>query len=153
MYTMKKKILSFITDGKKFLALRNNPEDPDRHGGDFCFVVTGGVDDGEDYDAAVSREVKEETGLDVKEVFDLNWGSVYKDWEGVCRELNFVSFADSHQAVILDAVEVVEYKWLSLDDFVSLIRWDDDKSLLKEVLKRALRKGRYFQKLEVKKYY
>ena len=42
------KILSFVTDGERFLLLRNNFEDLS-HGGDFWSVVTGSVEGGEDY--------------------------------------------------------------------------------------------------------
>ena len=73
---MKKKILSFIVHNRKFLALRNNSKSI-KHGGDFWFIVTGLVEDKETVKDAVKREIKEETGLDVNEIFPLNWRSIY----------------------------------------------------------------------------
>lgn len=73
---MNKKILAFVCDGKRFLALRNNSQDPS-HGGDFWFTVTGSIEKDENEKGAIKREVKEETDLDVKGVLDLNWGSIY----------------------------------------------------------------------------
>jgi 8-oxo-dGTP pyrophosphatase MutT (NUDIX family) len=73
---MNKKILAFVCDGEKFLLLRNNSKDP-THGGDYWFTVTGNVEANESIEETVKREIKEETNLDVSEIFNLNWGSVY----------------------------------------------------------------------------
>lgn len=146
---MKQKILSFITDGEKFLALRNNPENPEKHGGDFWFVVTGGINKNESFENAVQREIKEETDLDVKEVFNLNWGSVYDSWQGVCKEFNFLSFVKKASKINLDMIERVEYQWLNLEKFANIIKWDDDKELLKQVLQKALKKEKYFKRLNI----
>jgi len=148
---MVKKVLSFITDGKKFLALKNNPKNPKKYGGDFWFVVTGGVEKDESLEEAVKREIKEETNLKVIDIFDLKWGSIYKNWQGICEELNFIAFVNSRK-VKLDNKEVVDFKWLDLENFVDLINWDDDKVLLKKVLIKSLQRKRYFDKLNVIKY-
>lgn len=139
---MKQKILSFITDGKKFLALRNNPSDP-KHGGDFWFVVTGGVEKNESSNNAVIREVKEETNLDVITIVNLNWGSKYKCFDEECIEKNFLSFVKPGEVLLNE--EKVEYQWLDLEEFVTLIRWGDNKNLLIKVLKKALNKDQYFK--------
>ena len=102
-----KKILSFITDGEKFLALRNNFQDSEKHCGDFWFVVTGEVEDKESLNDAVKREINEETNLKVKEVFELNWGSIYECWQGTCYEKNFISFIENTSRIKLDIKEVV----------------------------------------------
>ncbi|MBS3086882.1 NUDIX domain-containing protein [Candidatus Pacearchaeota archaeon] len=145
---MKQKILSFIVHDRKFLVLRNNPHP--KHGGDFWFVVTGGVEKGENQVEAVKREVFEETGLIVNEIFDLNWGSVYKWEKDLCEELNFVSFVDSENIILNE--EHTEHEWLNLDSFIDRIKWEDDKELLRKVLKKALNKKQYFKKQEIKDY-
>jgi 8-oxo-dGTP pyrophosphatase MutT (NUDIX family) len=145
-----KKILSFITDGENFLALRNNFQDSEKQGGDFWFVVTGEVEDKENLNDAVKREIKEETNLEVKEVFELNWGSIYECWQGICNEFNFISFVKSENIILNE--EHVEYVWLNLEDFIKKIKWDDDKELLKKVLKKALKKERYFNELLIHDY-
>ena len=149
---MKQKILAFITDGKKFLALRNNPIHPELHGGDFWFTVTGGVKKNETKEQTVVREIKEETGLNVKDVFDLNWASVYENWEGECGEFNFIAFVNPKQKIKLDNEEVINFDWLILEEFVEVIRWNDDKDLLKKVLEKGLNKKSYFKKLEIADY-
>ena len=69
---MQKKILTFIIHEKKILALYSEPHP--KHGEGGWFVVTGSVEKNEDFEEAVSREVMEETGLAVEEIFPLNWG-------------------------------------------------------------------------------
>jgi|TARA_B100001964_G_C13948625_1_gene472265 8-oxo-dGTP pyrophosphatase MutT (NUDIX family) len=145
---MQKKILSFICRDNKFLALRNSPYK--EHGGDFWFVVTGGVNEGESYNEAVKREIKEETNLDIKETLNLNWGSVYNWGEDTCEELNFISFAEQEEISLNE--EHVEFQWLDLNDFVKRIKWDDNKEILKKVLEKALDKKLYFKGLEIKDY-
>jgi len=146
---MNKKILAFIYDGRKFLALRNNSKDPS-HGGDFWFSATGSLEKGETEKEAVKREVKEETGLDVLEIFDLNWGSVYF-WGGKeHKEKNFIAFVRK-KAVKL-SVEHAEYEWLTTEEFVKKIKWYLDKKELIEVLKRGTKRQRLFDKEKIEDY-
>ncbi len=134
---MKQKILSFITDGKKFLALRNSPYEQEKHGGDFWFTVTGAMENSESREEAVKREIKEETGLDVKKTFDMNWSSRYRWFDEDCEEHNFLSLVKHTDKIILNE-EHTEFKWLSLDNFIGLIKWDDDKEVLKQNLQKFL---------------
>lgn len=145
---MKRKILSFITDGKKFLALRNHPHP--EHGGDFWFVVTGGVEEGESSKEAVAREIKEETGLNFEKIFPLNWGSVYSWKNEVCEEINFLTFVKKREIVLNE--EHIESEWLNMDDFIKRINWEDDKKLLKSVLKKAIKSELYFKEKTIKDY-
>ncbi len=129
---MTNKILAFITDGKEFLALKNNSQDPS-HGGDFWFTVTGAIEE-ETQEEAVAREVKEETGLKVKKIIDLNWKSNYL-WKGEeCEESNFLVLVNKKDITLNE--EHTAYKWLKLKDFIELIGWDDDKKVLLERLNR-----------------
>ena len=70
---MNKKILSFIYNKKKnkFLILKTNGDEPEVHGKSHWFTTTGSVEKEESYEEAVRREVKEETDLDVKEIYFL----------------------------------------------------------------------------------
>ena len=139
---MKKKVLSFITDGKKFLALRNNPSEPEKHGGDFWFTVTGSVENEEDYEDAVKREVQEETGLIVKKLISLNWGCIYKNWQGENEEHYYLAFV-SPGKIILD-IEHIDYEWLSFPKFLNRIKWDGNKKELKRILDEALNSNSAF---------
>lgn len=145
---MQKKILTFIVYGKKILALYSEPHP--KHGEGGWFVVTGGINEGEDYEEAVSREVIEETGLGVNEIFPLNWGSVYTWRDEVCEEHNFISFVNSKDVILNE--EHSKYEWLNIDKFIEMIKWDDDKELLKKILKKALNKESHFKKFTIKDY-
>ena len=145
---MQKKILTFFVHGKKILTLYS--ESHPQHGEGGWFVVTGAIENNESSKDAVRREVKEETGLDVKDVFDLNWGSIYEWWNQVCEEYNFISFVNNDKVTLNE--EHSKYKWLDLDKFIELIKWDDDKELLRRVLEKALYRKIHFKNFTIKDY-
>ena len=143
---MNKKILAFVCNGEKFLLLRNNSKDP-AHGGDYWFTVTGSVESNESIEDAVKREVKEETNLDVSEIFDLKWGSIYS-WGGKDHsENNFFVFVNNGEIILNE--EHVDSEWLSLDEFIERIKWEDDKELLKIVLEKAIKRELFFKKEKI----
>ncbi len=142
---MKQKILSFIFSEGKFLALYSKPHP--EHGSGGWFVLTGSVEKNETREQAVRREIKEETNLDVLELSFLNWGSIYNWGMDACEEQNFFSLV-KHGKIILNE-EHSEFKWLELDEFIKLIKWDDDKKILKKVLKNAIKKKKFFKELNI----
>tara|TARA_Y100000310_G_scaffold326367_1_gene391175 strand:- start:801 stop:1256 length:456 start_codon:yes stop_codon:yes gene_type:complete len=145
---MKQKVLSFIYDGERFLALHSDPHP--EHGEGGWFVVTGGVDEGETNKEAVIREIIEETGLTVNKIFPLNWSSIY-DWgDDVCEEYNFLSFVDIGDIILNE--EHSKYEWLDLPEFVKRTKWGGDKDILTNVLKAAIDEKVYFDKPEIKDY-
>lgn len=140
---MNRKILAFVYDGNKFLALRNNPEDLS-HGGDFWFTITGSIKKGETEVEAIKREVKEETNLVVTEIFDLNWGSIYSWQNEDHQEKNYIALVDKGDIVL--SKEHEGFEWLELEDFVNRIKWGLDKSELMAVLSKAIRKELFFKR-------
>lgn len=145
---MQKKILAFVVHGKKILALYSEPHL--KHGDGGWFVITGGVENNESHEEAVKREVIEETGLVAMDIFPLNWGSVYKWDKEICEEHNFIVFVKSEEITLNE--EHSRYKWLDIDKFIEIIKWDDDKKLLKRVLEKALNKEKYFKEFTIKDY-
>ena len=143
---MNKKILAFVCNGKKFLALRNNPKDP-KHGGDFWFTVTGSIENGENETKAIRREIKEETNLEVIEIFDLNWGSVYGWNNKEFNEKNYIAFVKEGSIKLNN--EHIDYEWLGLDDFIRRIKWGLDKKELLNVLRVGLKKELFFKKPKI----
>ncbi len=133
---MNKKILAFVYDGHKFLALRNNPQDP-IHGGDFWLTVTGSLHEKETDKEAVSREIKEETNLETKEIFYLNWNSIYSWQKRDQYEKNYIAFVENKPIKLNE--ENIEYEWLNLKDFITRITWKLDKAELKKVLEKAIK--------------
>ena len=143
---MNKKILAFVFNGEKFLLLRNNPKDP-VHGGDYWFITTGSVEANESLEEAIRREIKEETNLDVSEIFNLNWGSVYS-WGGEdYSENNFLAFVKKEKITLNE--EHINFEWLNLGDFIKKIRWDLNKEELKKVLQKAVKKELFFKKKKI----
>jgi len=143
---MNKKILAFVFDGEKFLLLRNNSKDP-AHGGDYWFTVTGSIEANESIKDAVIREVKEETDLEVTEILDLKWNSIYS-WGGENHlEKNFLTFVKKERVILNE--EHIEAEWLKLEEFVAKIDWSLDKEELKKVLKKALNKKTHFKKEKI----
>jgi len=143
---MKQKILSFVVYNGKFLALRNNSKSI-KHGGDFWFIVTGSVEDKETVKDAVKREIKEETGLDVNEIFPLNWRSIYSWNNNDYEEENFIVFVNKC-AVKLNE-EYTEFKWLNIDEFIDIMKWDSNKRILKKVLELGLKRKNFFKKIKI----
>jgi len=146
---MNQKILAFIYDikNKKFLILKTAESLEEVHGPSKWFTVTGEVESKETIGQAVKREVKEETNLDVIDLFSLNWGSIY-DWnKNTYKELNYIAFVEDGEVVLNE--EHIEFEWLKLDEFVKRISWGDDKELLKTILYKAVNKKLYFSKLNL----
>jgi len=138
---MNKKILSFIycKKNKKFLILKTGKSNEKVHGKSKWYTVTGSVEEKESCEGAVRRELFEETGLKAREVRNLKWGCRY-EWQGkIHEELYFISFVDS-ELVRPDNLEVINFRWLTIDEFVELIEWLGDKNELKSMLRSGLNK-------------
>ena len=143
---MNKKILAFIYNGKKFLSLRNNPENAN-FGGDFWFTVTGTIEENESAEDAVKREIREEIGLEVDDILYLNFDSIYK-WAGKEHlERNYIVFTKDNE-IKLDN-EHVEYKWQDIVSFIKDIKWDYNKKELFIVLNKAVKKELFYKKQKI----
>jgi len=131
---IKKKILAIIyrriNEKIEFLALKNNPLNLE-HGGDYYFVVTGGVKKNEALQTAVRREISEETGITkIFKIIDLDKICEYicaGEGDFLCQESEFLVEV-SDEIIELDN-EHIEYKWLERDAFADLIAWNDKNDL------------------------
>lgn len=128
----KEKILSFIINNDKLLLLLGSDKDPQFHES-FWYVVTGSVEKVDKLlEDCVKREIKEETNLDIYKIIDLNEVIEYDSLGCHCIEHLFISFTNSKEVILNE--ESIDYKWCSLDEFIQLIKWYDDKNQLKEKL-------------------
>ncbi len=133
-----KKILTFIKNkNNELLLLHNNPVNP-IHGGDIWYTVTGGV---EEYDNSledtVKREIKEETNLDVIDTKYLNINYKYTSRRGIeCTEYVFISLVKDGNIILNE--ESIEYKWLSINDYIKEIHWYGNKEELRNLLEKTL---------------
>lgn len=141
------KILTFIVKDDKFLILKGNKNDPQFHES-FWYVVTGGVENIDaSFEDAVKREVKEECGIDVYNIKPLNLTFIYNSLGKKCIEKAFVSFSNSENIVLNE--ENIEYRWCTLEEFISIVKWYGDKEKLRYVLKCILDNKIPFEKEEI----
>jgi 8-oxo-dGTP diphosphatase len=84
--------------------------------GFFC-LPGGHIDRFESADAAVCREVKEETGLDFKGTFQGKSEEIYPD-----KNIHNIAlvYSGHAQGQLNFNEEVTEYKWVSFDEAVSM---------------------------------
>ena len=145
---MQKKVLAFVVNNEKILALYSEPHP--EHGKGGWFTVTGGVEENESYEQAVRREILEETNLLTKKIIPLNWGSIYNWRPNICEELNYLAFVESGEIKLNE--EHIKYEWLTISDFIDKIKWSDDKNILKKVLEKALKGDLFFKNIKMVDY-
>jgi 8-oxo-dGTP pyrophosphatase MutT (NUDIX family) len=139
------KVIVFIARKKgnsyEWLARRNAPSP--EHGGDRWYVVTGNVDAGELPEHAAKREVAEETGINkITKLVELPIVNTYESdkYAGAkFTEYGFLCLADFAGKVKLNE-ESTAAEWLTLNDFIAKIWWDDDKAKLQKILHEAITK-------------
>ena len=143
-----KKICTFVINGEnKILLLLGSDKDPQFHRS-FWYVVTGGCEDYDDtIEDTVKREVKEETGLNVKENIYLNWIFKYESLGQSVRNM-YMHHLWMNGEIVLNE-ESIDFKWCDIDDFVNLIEWTGDKRELKNVLVSAINKKIYFKDIKI----
>ncbi len=89
----------------------------------YTTSCSGHVDTGEDYDTAVVREMKEETGLDVELADLLKIGKILPSaktgWEfTMVYQMN----CKGDEKLVAPPSEVEEFKWIAVDDFEKSIK-------------------------------
>ena len=60
---------------------------------------------------------------------------------------NFFVFVNNGEIILNE--EHVDSEWLSLDEFIERIKWEDDKELLKIVLEKAIKRELFFKKEKI----
>lgn len=106
-----------INPDKKFLLIQRASKDDSLPG--FWELPSGGIDEGEDMETSVIREVKEESGIDIsKENLKLVDSESYSftkengDIKNVTETTYLVSLDNTPEVILSD--EHVNYQWVSL---------------------------------------
>ncbi|MBN8572119.1 MAG: NUDIX pyrophosphatase [Ignavibacteria bacterium] len=125
----------------KFLVLKRS-DDAKVHPG-IWQIVTAKIDEGEKaYDTA-RREVKEETGLEPRELYvapSINHFYNYMD-DSINLVPVFIAEVDSEDVKISD--EHSEFEWLSYDEALGRIHWVSQKKMVKEAFEHIKSKELY----------
>ena len=101
----------------------------------FWYVVTGAKEESDlSLEETVIREVAEETDLKLEEIINLDWILEYESLGKKCMEHVFISYTNGNNIVLNE--ESIDYRWCSLDEFINLIKWYEDKNKLKEILSK-----------------
>lgn len=145
------KILTFVVNElNEILLLKGNQNDP-QFNKSFWYTVTGGYEKKDKkLENTVIREVKEETGLIVKECIYLNWIFKYESLGKKCIEYVYMSFVKKDNVILNE--ESTSFIWCDLDEFIEKTKWYGNKTYLKKVLSYALQRKIFFKKEEIEEF-
>lgn len=117
--------------------------------GGFWQGVTGGVEGDESVVDAVYREVFEETRIRredvisfIEDVFECEF-----ETEGfnklfgrktIIKSYDFGMQVSKEQRIVIDPKEHNEYKWVSYNQALKLLKWENNKNALKELKKKLI---------------
>jgi 8-oxo-dGTP pyrophosphatase MutT (NUDIX family) len=117
----------------KVLILKRTPE---RSG--YWQPVCGGVENGENLNATVVREVLEETGISkINSIIDLNYTFTYKETKnGKLMNMQDFCFAVEINNIlnIKLSEEHEEYKWCSYDEAKEYLKWQHNLIALEKLM-------------------
>jgi len=120
-------IYADVQTGRQVLLLKVCPER-----GSSWQPVTGGVEEGESFEAAALRESIEETGLTfTSKPKSLHFEHAFVGRWGAAREHAFALRADSVGVVTLDPREHVEYRWALLEEAMKLLPFSHQRESLR----------------------
>jgi 8-oxo-dGTP pyrophosphatase MutT (NUDIX family) len=122
----------------KYLLLKRSSE-KDFAGGTWE-SVTGRVDQGEGFEEAIQREVREELGVDAQYEFMIGTVHFYRGAETAENELIGVACCCSieHPEKIRISAEHSEYRWVTVEEFETLYARDSASAeWLRNVIHRA----------------
>jgi len=127
---MRRDVLGHVRRGDEYLVVHRVPAK-----GGYWHTVAGGVEDGEEWEAAALRELREETGLAAADVEPIGgFEYVREDWEPEAGThvtvRGFLADAEPGWEPDLNG-EHDEYRWLGLDEACELIYWPEPRDLLR----------------------
>jgi len=112
-------------DGIEYLLLKRLPE---RNG--YWQPITGGLEEGETQIEALSREIKEETGIE--NLLRVIEGLYYFEFSdpNLNKEYVYGVEVSPKEEIVLDGKEHSEYRWCSVQDALQLLHWKENKEAL-----------------------
>jgi dATP pyrophosphohydrolase len=129
---VRREVLIHVRRGDEFLVTHRSPD-----GGGYWHTIAGGVDPGEEWEAAARRELREETGHDAGALEPLGEFSYVPE----AREDAGDERVDV-RAFLVDVEpgwepeldhEHDDYRWCSRDDAMELLFWPEPAALLRSL--------------------
>lgn len=101
------------------------------NGGHWAFPK-GHVEPAEKENQTALREIREETGLDVDINTDFREVVAYTPKEGYWKEVVYFLAESEEIHVQQQIIEVTDFAWLSYDEALNQLTYDNDRHLLKK---------------------
>ncbi len=129
-------------DGIKFLLLKR------KNYSDWWEFPKGGIEKGETAERAALREVSEESGLKLLRVVRRITGAIIYNYpKGYAEKHGYTGteqktflIESSGRAVRLEAHSFNKFAWLNGKDAIKRLKWDNQRNLLRRVLKAGFSK-------------
>jgi 8-oxo-dGTP pyrophosphatase MutT (NUDIX family) len=121
-------VLIHVRRGGEFLVAHRSPDD-------YWHTIAGGVEPGEEWEAAAIRELREETGLVVESLAEIGaFTYVREPWEGdpglrVDVHAFLVDVESGWEPELNE--EHDDYRWCSRADAAELLFWPEPADLLR----------------------
>ncbi|WP_139812127.1 NUDIX hydrolase, partial [Ensifer aridi] len=101
--------------------------------GEWCRIA-GAIENGEKAWEAARREVKEETGLECRELYSADICEQFyeADRDAISLLPVFVGFVESQAAVVINH-EHSEYRWMSFEEALTMVPFAGQRHVLRHV--------------------
>lgn len=124
-------VYSFFENSKviKYLVIKN------KNGHHWSFPK-GHIEKGETIKDTALREIKEETGLSVIIESKTVAVNTYSPYQNCIKDVYFFLARTDEHDFRLQESEIDEIKWLSYDEVLQILTYDNDKKVFKELAKK-----------------
>lgn len=127
-----REVLIHVRRGDEFLVAHRSADS-----GGYWHTIAGGVERGEEWNAAAARELREETGLEAAGLQPIGeFAYVRESWESEPRlhvdVYAFLAVVDPEWEPTLNE-EHTEYRWLPRDEAAALLFWPEPAALLRSL--------------------
>lgn len=106
------------------------------HNGRCWTFPKGHIEQNETEQQTAIREIKEETGLDVRIEPNFRQTSIYRPFGKIKKQVVFFLARANESAVNMQQSEIDYYLWVTIDEAMHLCKHENDTKILREVKKR-----------------